>query len=113
MNRYASIFLILVLTTLTISVHGIELEKKDYLALIVSNYVYGFNEFDMSVVGYEEAVSVGIYYDVSTQKENRAVQLSERFRKNIPKILEKYSWAKNIEVLVNVYSEDRTGRGYR
>ena len=93
--------------------YGIELEKKHYLTLIVGNYVHGFKEFETSVVGYEESVSVGIYYDLSTQSRERAYQLAKRFRAVIPQLLSHYEWAKSVEVLVNVYSEDLTGRGYR
>ncbi|MDH3630371.1 MAG: hypothetical protein OER98_04555 [Gammaproteobacteria bacterium] len=92
--------------------HGIELEKKDYLTLIVGNYIHGFKEFETSVLTFEDSVSVGIYYDLSTQDEKRAVQLANRFRENIPKMLKKYPWATDVQFTVNVYSEDRTNRGY-
>ena len=90
----------------------IELEKKDYLTLVVSNYVHGFKEFETSITALSDSVSIGIYYDVSTQDKQRANQLAERFRSQVPPILNRYDWAKNVEVIVNVYSEDRTGRGY-
>ena len=113
MSKLLAILMLSVSLPLAIVVHGIELEKKDYLALVVGNYVHGFNEFDTSIVTFENAVRVGIYYDQSTQDRNRAVQLSERFRTQIPKILMTYPWADEVEVTVSVYSEDRTGRGYK
>lgn len=93
--------------------YGVELEKKDYLTLVVGNYVHGFKEFETSVVGFEDSVSISIYYDLSTQSEERANQLAKRFRTQVPSLLVRYQWAKGVEVIVNVYSEDRTGRGYK
>jgi hypothetical protein len=90
----------------------IVLAKKDYIALIVGNYVHGFKDFDTDVTGFNDSVRVGIYYDLSTQSEVRANQLAKRFRSNIPNKLSTYEWAKGVEVIVNVYSEDLTGRGY-
>ena len=85
----------------------IELEKKDYLKLIVSSYVNGFNEFDTTVVSFDDSLSVGIYYNSHTQDKQRADQLAQRFRENIPGLLESYKWAEDIKVLVSVYGEDR------
>ena len=84
----------------------IPLEKRDYLNLIVSSYVNGFNEFDTTVVTFDDSVSVGIYYDTNEQDEHRANRLAERFRRYLPSMLEKYEWADDISVLVSVYSED-------
>ena len=115
MSKYFAILLLVLSSLLSgapVLAEKIELEKKDYLILVVSNYVHGFKEFDTSVTTFENSVSVGIYYDLSTQDEKRAVQLANRFRENIPKMLKKYSWVKGVEVKVNVYSEDRSGRGY-
>jgi hypothetical protein len=86
--------------------------KKDYIAFIIGNYVHGFKEFETSVVGFEDSASIGIYYDVSTQSKDRADKLARRFRKQIPAMLKNYKWAKDIKIIVNVHSEDRTGRGY-
>ena len=84
----------------------VALEKRDYLNLIVSSYVNGFNEFDTTIVAFDDSVSVGIYYDSNAQDESRAEQLADRFRKYIPALLEKYEWAEGISILVSVYSED-------
>lgn len=91
---------------------GIPLAKKDYITLIVSSYVHGFKEFETSVTSFADSVSVGIYYDLSTQSEDRAKQLAKRFRLQIPFKLDAYDWAKGVEVVVNVYSQDLSGRGY-
>ena len=91
----------------------IELEKRDYLKLIVGNYVHGFKEFDTSVVAFDDSVSVGIYFDSDEQDKSRADQLAERFRKQLPLMLERYEWADEIAVVVSVYSESRAERGYR
>lgn len=115
MNKYIAI-LLLVLSSLLFGTPAlaekIDLEKKDYLTLVVSNYVHGFKEFETSVTSFNDSVSIGIYYDESTQSEMRANQLAKRFRSQVPRKLSQYQWAKDIEIIVNVYSEDRTGRGY-
>ena len=102
---------ILVFSYTPLYAETIELEKKDYLTFIISGYVHGFKEFDTSVVGFNDSVSVGIYYDLLTQSRSRADQLAERFRLKIPSMLSQHSWAKGIKVVVSVYSEDRTERG--
>ena len=91
---------------------NIELTKSDYIALIVSNYVHGFKEFDTSITSFEDSVSIGIYYDDSTQSEARANQLATRLRTQVKAQLGRYDWALGVKVIVNVYSEDRSGRGY-
>jgi hypothetical protein len=104
---------VLILFSATFShAENIALDKKDYITLIVSNYVHGFKEFETSVTSFEDSVSIGIYYDASTQSEVRANQLAKRFRTQVPSQLATHDWAKNIKVLVSVYSEDRSGRGY-
>ena len=85
----------------------IQLEKKDYLKLIVSSYVNGFKEFDTTVVTFDDSVRVGIYYDTNRQDPQRAEQLAKKFRENILSMLEPYEWAKNITVSVSVHGQDR------
>ena len=111
MKKIAIGILILFSATLTFA-ENIALAKKDYITLIVSNYVHGFKEFETSVTSFDDSVSIGIYYDTSTQSEVRANQLAKRFRVQVPSQLSTYNWAKGIKVVVNVYSEDRSGRGY-
>jgi len=111
MQKIAPLIFLLLFSGIT-HAGKIELEKKDYITLVVSNYVHGFKEFETSVLSADKFVSIGIYYDLSTQKRSRANQLVERFRSHIPLLLKGYDWAKEIEVRVTVYSEDRTGRGY-
>ena len=84
------------------------IEKSEYLELIVGNYVNGFKEFDTSVVALDDSVSVGIYHDSNEQSALRAEQLADRFRSQLPIMLEKYDWADDISILVNVYDEDRS-----
>lgn len=111
MRKILISFLIIFSTTLSFA-DDIVLDKKDYLTLIVSSYVHGFKEFDTSVNSFKDSVSIGIYYDESTQSDKRANQLAERFRFQIPKQLSLYEWAKNIKVVVTVYSENRLIKGY-
>ncbi|MES9925253.1 MAG: hypothetical protein DBP02_01465 [gamma proteobacterium symbiont of Ctena orbiculata] len=111
MNKIGIILLLLCSSALT-QAESIAIEKKDYLALVVGNYVHGFKEFDTSVTTFDDSVSIGIYYDLSSQSEARANQLAERIRKQIPSKLAAYEWAKGVKVVVNIYSEDRANRGY-
>lgn len=111
MRKILSIVLFLLISSVSFA-EKVEVDKSDYIKLIVSSYVNGFNEFDTSITSFNDSVSVGIYYDLSTQKKERAEQLAKRFRTQIPVMLNKYEWAKSIQVIVSVYSEDKTGRGY-
>lgn len=112
MNILRYSLLLVLLLPMTVVSETIEIQRDDYLKFIVGNYVFGFNEFDTSVIADESTVSVGIYYDFSTQSAQRAESLAERIRSQVPAILAGYDWAEDINVTVNVYSEDRTGRGY-
>ncbi len=94
------------------STKTIELTKSDVITFSISAYVHGFKEFDTSVIGFDESVSIGIYYDTTTQNKSRAEMLAKRFRKQVPLILAKYKWAKKVKVIVNVYGEEKTERGY-
>jgi hypothetical protein len=111
MNKLTFGILILLSATLSYA-ENIVLAKKDYITLIVSSYVHGFKEFETSVVSFDDSVSIGIYYDASSQSEARANQLAKRFRVQVPSQLSTYEWAKDIKVVVNIYSEDRSGREY-
>jgi hypothetical protein len=81
----------------------VELDKKFALKVLVASYVNGFKEFDTTVVGYDDSVSIGIYVDREVQSRERASHLANRFREQVPKLLELNSWAKNVNVIVNVY----------
>ena len=90
----------------------IELSKKDYLAMIVCNYVYGFNYYDTSVTTTDNLVSIGIYYNSSFYAESLPYEIAEKFRSEVPKILKEHSWANDVVVVVKVYSEPRIHRNY-
>lgn len=96
------------------STHGtFKLERTEYLALLVGNYVHGFKEFDTRVDADGESVSVGIYYDPAVQRKDRAEQLADRFRKHLSSMFEEsqHDWAGNVGIMVNVHTYDRS-RGY-
>lgn len=110
---YSLAFVLLALFAVTPTYgQDIPLSKKDYLLLIVGNYVHGYKEFDTSVVSFDDSVSIGIYFDSSTQSEDRANALAARFREQIEYRLREQDWAQEVKVIVNVYSESRTERGY-
>jgi hypothetical protein len=81
----------------------IEIEKTFALKMLVSSYVNGFKEFDTTVVGYDDIVSIGIYVEREGQTKERAEQLAKRFHEQIPKLLKRNSWAKDVIVVVNIY----------
>lgn len=81
----------------------IEIEKTFALKMLVSSYVNGFKEFDTTVVGYDGTVSIGIYVEREGQSKERAEQLAKRFYEQVPKLLERNSWAKDVNVVVNIY----------
>lgn len=107
MTRKAFLILVFIIYSASIVADQVKIDTKDYLAFIVGNYVNGFNEFDTTVVAFEKSVSVGIYYDENSQKRERAEQLAERFRKQIPYLINRYEWAKGTNLIVNVFSELR------
>ena len=113
MKRLNSILIVALGIFLSLTLHAetIELEKRDYLALVVGNYVHGFKEFDTSVTTGDKSINIGIYYDAETQDRSGAETLAERFRNQIPLLLAKYEWVSDVTLLVNVYSESRE-RGY-
>jgi len=90
----------------------IELSKKDYLAMIVCNYVYGFNYYDTSVTTTDNLVSIGIHFNSSFYAESLPYEIAEKFRSEVPKILKEYSWANDVVVVVKVYSESLIHRNY-
>ena len=96
------------------STHGsFKLQSTDYLALLVGNYVHGFKEFDTSVDAGEDSVSVGIYYDPAVQRQDRAEQLADRFRKHLSAMFEEspHELAGNVGIVVSVHAYDRS-KGY-
>lgn len=105
MTRKAILILIFLIYSTSTVANQVKIETRDYLAFIVGNYVNGFNEFDTTIVAFEDSVSVGIYYDENNQKRERAKQLAERFREQIPYFLGRYEWARDVVVIVNVYSK--------
>lgn len=81
----------------------IELDKRFALKVLVASYVNGFKEFDTTVVGHDDRVSIGIYIDRESKSRERASHLANRFKEHVPKLLKLSPWAKDIKVVVNVY----------
>jgi len=92
---------------------GFNLRRTEYLALLVGNYVHGFKEFDTKVEADEASVSVGIYYDPTVQRKDRAEQLADRFRTQLSLMFEEaqHEWAGNVGIMVTVHTHDRSN-GY-
>lgn len=98
------------LENIKIKAGPVYLAKKDYLRLIVSSYVNGFKEFDTTVATSDDSVSVSILYDSNHQERQRADRVANRFRENIPPMLESYQWAENITISVTVYGDPGRNR---
>jgi hypothetical protein len=103
MARRAILILIGLIYSASIVADQVKIDTKDYLALIVGNYVNGFNEFDTTIVTLENSVSVSIYFDTHNQDRERAEQLADRFRKQIPHLINRYEWAKGTNLKVTLY----------
>ena len=97
------------------SVDEVEMTCADYVEMKVATYVHGFNEFDTSIVILSNQIRVGMYYDYDTQSESRAEELRRRMvgeitaRQDLGMLGQ---CATDYEVVVTVYGEGRTTRGY-
>jgi len=89
--------------------NSIRLAKPDYLKLIVGNYVHGFKEFDTLVNTGDDSVFVGIFCGTDESEKAKAEQFAGYLRKELPVILGRpeYKWAKDVDLTVAVYAEDR------
>ena len=59
----------------------------------------GFKTFDTTVNSFEDDVSVSIYYS-EKDSEKEVDKLVRRFEFQVPKLLSRYEWAKNVNVRV-------------
>ena len=94
------------------------IEKKDYLTLIVDNYVHGFKDFDTSVTASDDLVSIIVYYDDKEEVDagifsdteqyvDRIEALAKKFQETVPELLKKYSWAEGVTVKVSINPKER------
>lgn len=90
----------------------VSISETDFLELKVCIYLHSFKEFDTSIIVLDKQISIGIYYDISTQDPERAKQLKQRLELQIPHRISKYEWAKAYTLLVTVWGEDTANRGY-
>lgn len=97
------IFLLSLFLTSAVFAETVEIDKRFALKMLVASYVNGFKEFDTTVVGYDNRVSIGIYVERDNQSRKKAEQLATRFKEQIPKLLDLNSWASGIKVVVTVY----------
>ena len=81
----------------------VEIEKNLAIKMLVASYVHGFNEFDITVVGFDDSVSIGIYVTRNGQTRKSAELLAERFREQVPHLLKMNEWSKSILVTVTIY----------
>lgn len=87
----------------------IRLAKSDYLKLIIGNHVHGFKRFDSLVNASDDAVFVSIFYGEDEGKKAGAEKFADYLRKQLPVILgnPQYRWAKDVDITVSVYGEER------
>lgn len=82
------------------------MSKREYLELLVGNYVHGFKEFGTSIYilpDPDDMLYVDIYYDAKTQKKLSAMKFQRHLTKELPYVLARYEWAKDIPVEVNIF----------
>jgi hypothetical protein len=100
--KYLLVSLLIILSQLCLA-ETVQIEKSFALKMLVASYVNGFKEYDTTVVGGEGVVSIGIYVDRAGQTKEGAEALSARFKEQVPRLLKLQSWAKDTEVVVNIY----------
>jgi hypothetical protein len=104
MKKLISSFLIFFSLSFYSSGDELKISRDDYLKLIIGNYIHGFNQFDTTLVVMNNSVSIRIYY--KNEKNLDDVQkLTERFKNQIPHILERYHWTTTTNVIVSTYQE--------
>ena len=96
---------IILLASSILTAETIEIDRRDYISLIVGNYVHGFNRFDTGIVSFNNSVSISIYYDENKQSRVMAERLAERFEAQIPLIFKHNGKLKDVKVIVNVYTD--------
>ncbi|MDC0977646.1 hypothetical protein OAR19_00140 [bacterium] len=82
-----------------------KITRAEWLKTDICNYVNGFNKFDTTVI-VGDIISIGIYYNKSSQNIKKANQLKNRFKTQVQHILNKHSWASNLKLIVTVYGEN-------
>jgi hypothetical protein len=82
--------------------------RRDYLELMVGNYIHGFKRFGTTAYILNDngdKMFIEIYYNEKTQSKIEALLFKRRLEKEMPYILEKYDWAKGVPFEVNVFAE--------
>ena len=104
MKKLISFFLIFFSLSSYSNGDELKISKDDYLKLIIGHYIHGFNQFDTSLVVMNNSVSIRIYYKNEKNLDD-VKKLSERFKNQIPYILERYHWTTTTDVMVNTTQE--------
>lgn len=86
----------------------VSLSRDDYLKLRVGSYIFGFNDFDLSLTVLHQRISVGIYYDGNALLGEKVLALQKRFERQIPLMLQDIPWIGGYSLLVSVYRESAT-----
>lgn len=84
------------------------MNKREYLELLVGNYVHGFKEFGTAIYilpDPNDVLYVDIYYDVERQKKLQAMKFQRHLAKELPYVLARYEWAKDIPIEINIFQK--------
>lgn len=84
------------------------MSKREYLELLVGNYVHGFKEFGTAIYilpDPSDVLYVDIYYDVNRQKKLQAMKFQRHLAKELPYVLARYEWAKDIPIEINIFQK--------
>lgn len=104
-HLFVSIILTLAMSGVYAS-ETIQINKGDYLMLVIGNYVHQFNTFDTSVHLFADTIKINIYYDRSTQTEEMAENFRNRVSLQVEHIFLKYDWANDFSYAIDINSED-------
>lgn len=84
------------------------MSKREYLELLVGNYIHGFKEFGTAIYilpDPNDVLYVDVYYDEKSQKKLDAMKFQRHLAKELPYVLARYDWAKNIPIEINIFQK--------
>ena len=81
------------------------INRRDFLELVVGNYVHGFKHFGTSIYFVENKLVIEVYYDAKTQDKVSALVFKRKIEKQIPFLLQRFEWANNLQYEVEVFAD--------
>lgn len=80
------------------------LRKRDYLELMVGNYVHGFKQFGSTVYMNENTLQIDVFYGAD-QGKLKALRFKRHLEKEMPYVLNKYDWSSQIAFEISIFPE--------